>query len=232
MLEDPPQSQNHLFAGPHRAVRNRGRLNDDLCPVRHRFDKDAEIAELVRVLQVIPAHHAKCVILREQVHPRQFVFKVSGAMRRRLLSPATLRLLRQRALRENRAPCGMSGHWDHYVLLMEGPPPRSLANLVRAVAVLALPAEDQAAWVDSLGVGPVVDELALELGDGALLAQQFVDAGWLGADVLSPLRALDALLKDMSGPDNASLWETSALDSLPQWAEVRERAKEVLGAIN
>lgn len=114
---------------------------------------------------------------------------------------------------------------------MEGPSPRSLANLVRSVAILALPAGDQTAWVDSLGVGPVVDELALELGDGALLAKQFVEAGWLGAEVLQPLRVLDALLDDMSGPENASLWDVSSLESSPRWAEARERAKEVLRAI-
>lgn len=114
---------------------------------------------------------------------------------------------------------------------MDGPTPRSLANLVRAVAVLALPAADQVTWVESLGVGPVVDELALELGDGALLAPQFVEAGWLGTDVLEPLRALDALLADMSGPANAPLWDVSALGSSPRWAEVREQAKQVLRAI-
>ena len=89
---------------------------------------------------------------------------------------------------------------------MDGPTPRALANFVRAVAILALPAPDQVAWVESLGVGPVVDELALELGDGALLAAQFVEAGWLGAEVLQPLQILEALLDSMSGPENAPLW--------------------------
>lgn len=115
---------------------------------------------------------------------------------------------------------------------MDGPTPRMLANLVRAVAILALPAADQAAWVESLGVGPVVDELALELGDGALLAPQFLEAGWLGADVIPPLHALNALLKDMSGPNNASLWDVSSLDSSPRWADAREQAKKVLSAIH
>lgn len=81
-------------------------------------------------------------------------------------------------------------------------------------------------------VGPVVDELALELGDGALLAPQFVEAGWLGADVIPPLLALGALLSDMSGPKNAPLWDVSSLDSSPRWAEVREQAKKVLNAIH
>jgi hypothetical protein len=115
---------------------------------------------------------------------------------------------------------------------MDGPSPRSLANLVRSVAILALPAADQAAWVETLGVGPVVDELALELGDGALLARQFVDAGWLGGEVLLPLEALDALLEDMSGADNAPLWDVSSLGSSPRWAAAREQAKQVLHAIH
>lgn len=114
---------------------------------------------------------------------------------------------------------------------MEGPTPRSLANLVRSIAVLALPADDQAEWIDSLGVGPVVDELALELGDGALLTHQFVEAGWLGAEVQPPLQALDALLTDMSGPSNAALWDVAALRTSPRWAELRAQAKILLLAI-
>jgi len=114
---------------------------------------------------------------------------------------------------------------------MDGPSPRFLANLVRSVAVLALPGGDQTTWLESLGVGPAVDELALELGDGVLLAQQFVEAGWLGVEVLPPLMALDALLTDMSGPENAPLWDVSSLESSPRWVDARERAKEVLRAI-
>ena len=85
---------------------------------------------------------------------------------------------------------------------MGGLQPASLRRLI-AVAILALPASDQTAWVESLGVGPVVDALALELGDGARLADQFVAKGWLGSEALPPLQALDALLEDMSGPNNA-----------------------------
>ncbi len=106
-----------------------------------------------------------------------------------------------------------------------------LANLIRAVAILALPAEDQVTWVKALGVGPAVDELALELGDGALLAPQFVESGWLGAEVLPPLHALDSLLSGMSGEKNAPLWDIGSLSSSPRWAEVRQQAKVVLNAV-
>lgn len=85
--------------------------------------------------------------------------------------------------------------------------------------------------MEALGVGPVVDELALDLGDGALLARQFVDAGWLGAEVLRPLQALDDLLKAMSGAENAPLWDVSSLSTSPRWAAARDQAKQVLLAI-
>jgi hypothetical protein len=92
---------------------------------------------------------------------------------------------------------------------MDGPSPRLLANFVRSLGVLALPAADQVAWLGSLGVlddPPSTDELALELDDGFRLAPQFVAAGWLPPSVLDPLRQLDDVLAAMSGQDNAELW--------------------------
>jgi hypothetical protein len=38
--------------------------------------------------------------------------------------------------------------------------------LYRAVARLALPAEDQLAYLNTIGVGDLADELALDLNDG------------------------------------------------------------------
>jgi len=58
----------------------------------------------------------------------------------------------------------------------------------------------------------------MELGDGVMLARQFVANGWLGPQVLPPLQAPDALLESMSGPDIASLWEVSSLNSSPRMA--------------
>src|SRR5687768_11247694 len=106
---------------------------------------------------------------------------------------------------------------------MEGPSPRLLASLVRAVAMLALPASHQIAWLESLGVGGSADELALEFDDGYVLAPQFVERQWLDAAVVDPLRALNDLLQSMSGPGNAELWDAAALESSPRWSEVREQ---------
>lgn len=112
---------------------------------------------------------------------------------------------------------------------MEGPTPRSLANLMRAVAVLALPASDQIAWLEGLGIGESnANELAIELGDGFLLVGQFVERRWLPVEVVDPLRALDSLLHSMSGPANSDLWETAALETAPAWGDARRLAKSVL----
>ena len=114
---------------------------------------------------------------------------------------------------------------------MEGPSPRLLASLVRALAVLAMPAADQVDWLRSLGVlgdPPNADELALELSDGAFLSAQFVEADWLPASVSEPLRELDSLLSTMSGPANTELWNSGALASAAEWDDVRSRAKAIL----
>lgn len=126
---------------------------------------------------------------------------------------------------------GRSGRWEPYDPDMEGPSPRLLASLVRALAVLAMPASDQVDWLRSLGVlggPPNVDELALELSDGALLSAQLVEARWLPASVSGPLRELDGLLSTMSGPANAALWNPGALASAPEWDDVRSKAKAIL----
>jgi hypothetical protein len=72
---------------------------------------------------------------------------------------------------------------------MEGPRPRSLANLVRAVAILVLPPADKISWLDSLGIGRNVDELGLELGDGLPLVPQFAEKNWLSAEEVAAAAA-------------------------------------------
>ena len=46
------------------------------------------------------------------------------------------------------------------------------------------------------------------------------------------LQALDALLEDMSGPNNGTVWDVSALKFSTRWAEARVKAQEVLFAIH
>jgi hypothetical protein len=103
----------------------------------------------------------------------------------------------------------------------------ALARFVRSIAVLALPAEGQRQWLDSLGLPgevEIADELALEFDDGFLLLPQFVGHGWIAERTAGKLRELDSLLSAMSEPENAAVWDVSVLGSAKEWAEVREKA--------
>src|SRR5690606_23923257 len=64
-----------------------------------------------------------------------------------------------------------------------------LVALLRAVARLALPCEEQIAYVRRLGGS--LDELALEFNEGAALLDQFVAQGWLSTDDAEALRKID-----------------------------------------
>ena len=72
----------------------------------------------------------------------------------------------------------------------------------------------------------------MEIGDGALLAPQFVEAGWLPAHALEPLLTLDSLLARMSGVANAALWTVDALGTATEWAECRQQALRVLLSVD
>jgi hypothetical protein len=114
---------------------------------------------------------------------------------------------------------------------LSGPGTRALASFLRAVAVLALPADDQLAWPRSLGLPGepyYVDELALEFDDGYLLLSQFVANEWLPQRVVEPIAVLNTLLSDMSGPEQTELWGLEALAGSPLWGNVRHQARAVL----
>jgi hypothetical protein len=99
------------------------------------------------------------------------------------------------------------------------------------LAVLALPAKQQVAWLDSLGMPgkpALADELALEFDDGYRLVQQFVVRGWIPEGALAGLRQVDALLAEMSSPEQATVWEVAALESSDRWEEIRTRARSAL----
>ncbi len=107
----------------------------------------------------------------------------------------------------------------------------ALVRFVRSIAVLALPAEGQLRWLNSLGLpgkAAVADELAHEFDDGFLLLSQFVERGWITGATVERLRELDSLLASMSGSENADLWDLSALESADMWRKVRDFAAGVL----
>ncbi|GAA4529340.1 hypothetical protein [Amycolatopsis samaneae] len=114
---------------------------------------------------------------------------------------------------------------------MNEKPVMALVGFVRSIAVLALPADGQIRWLNSLGLpggAAIADELAQEFGDGCLLLAQFVEHGWISERLAKKLRGLDTLLGVMSGPEKAEIWEVSALESAAEWIEVRKRALEIL----
>lgn len=125
-------------------------------------------------------------------------------------------------------PTNRRSVYDHRV--EDGLHPSRLAAWVRAIGVLALSADQQATWLDSLG--PVaawnVGELGLEFDDGYVLLDQWVRAGWVDQKSLAPIAALNTRLDEMSGERNASLWTRPALAQHQAWREVRELATAVL----
>ncbi|MCO7237735.1 hypothetical protein [Aeromicrobium sp. CnD17-E] len=108
--------------------------------------------------------------------------------------------------------------------------PRTLATFVRSVALLAMPAGAQIAWLESLGLGAPLysDELALELESGVLLLPQFEQAGWVTAEARRAVEALDAVLGEWSGPVHEDFWHVDSLRESPEWARVRELAFQAL----
>lgn len=116
---------------------------------------------------------------------------------------------------------------------MTAPSPALLAKFVRSVAVLALPFDNQVAWLSSLGLGDpeFVDELALELEDAARLSRQFEEAGWVPSEVRRAVIELDALLRERSGEAHADFWRLTALRDSSDWEQVRELALKALLAL-
>jgi hypothetical protein len=106
---------------------------------------------------------------------------------------------------------------------MMSPQPGLLVALTRAVGRLALPCQDQIEFVRQFGGS--LDELALEIGEGVALLEQFVEAGWLSQGDADRLRSIDQALERMSGPANARLWTEASLCQAPEWAEVRAAAR-------
>ena len=106
-----------------------------------------------------------------------------------------------------------------------------VAKFVRAIAVLALDADGQIAWLASLG--PVaIDELALEFDDGIRLFPQFLDLGWLRADLEVALADIDRQLLDMSDASDKDLWSAKALATDTRWADLRLLARSALNMIH
>jgi hypothetical protein len=103
------------------------------------------------------------------------------------------------------------------------------SGLIRAVRCLSLEADEQLHELRRLGCSDVVDELALQFHDQAVLADQLFSSGQITEEELNLVRRIDKLLEEMSGEVNAALWTPAALRSSPLWAQVRLLAREFVG---
>lgn len=102
----------------------------------------------------------------------------------------------------------------------------ALGFLREATTHLALPAQEQVAWLKAAGVYPTVEEFGLDFGAWFPMASQFVEAGLLTSSALGQLSEIDRLLDALSeGPEES--WLPEALGSDPRWAKVREIARAV-----
>jgi hypothetical protein len=99
----------------------------------------------------------------------------------------------------------------------------ALRALHDALIELAAPAKDQIAHLDSLGVLPSIDELALEFDDAVAYIPELVARGQLAPADADTISRIDQLLAQMS--DQEELWTTAALQTHPSWEEVRKLAR-------
>lgn len=98
------------------------------------------------------------------------------------------------------------------------------AGFIRAVAVLALPGDQQVLRLRSMflpGEAVNADELTYEVDDGLRQLPAFVRHGWVPERALDALRDLDAHLGRMSPPRTRGVTGIDHLESAPDWAEAR-----------
>lgn len=101
----------------------------------------------------------------------------------------------------------------------------TVAMFLRALGVLALPADKQLEWLRSLGLGEpaVCDELADDYYQQWLMLPQLVDAGLIPAVAVDRLNSLNDLLGKLVAP-GSEMATIAALEESPQWDLVRDTA--------
>lgn len=116
-------------------------------------------------------------------------------------------------------------------LYSQGVQPRRLTELLRAVAVLALPASAQQDWLSSRGEHRVVDSLAIDIYETAEQAVELRDRRWIPEIATDRILDLNRTLNGMSGPSKSELWSHDALGVAPEWEQVRQLARSVLAEL-
>jgi hypothetical protein len=104
-------------------------------------------------------------------------------------------------------------------------------QLIAALTRLALPASEQARYLEEIGTAPSADELALELDDFIPMLAAAVRDGALSETQATAIKNVSDYAGSFGGPQNAQLWKTSQLHSAPQWEELRQLAATALGLL-
>ncbi|MDI1459044.1 hypothetical protein NHG22_35340 [Streptomyces sp. ATE26] len=100
--------------------------------------------------------------------------------------------------------------------------------LVEALTVLAADPQTQIAWLARHNV--VTDEIALDFDHAFGMAESLAEEGYVDREVLPDLREIDAVLSEMSGPENADRWTKEALHVDEGWIRARRLARRTLVA--
>jgi hypothetical protein len=103
-------------------------------------------------------------------------------------------------------------------------PDKVVADLWQVLVRLASPSQAQIDYLQHLGVAPLADELALEFHDLYLLVPQLAAQRVLTHQQRKAVDAVSRKLDDMSTCQDPRLWTEDALQSHPDWVEVRRLA--------
>ena len=118
--------------------------------------------------------------------------------------------------------------------------PTRYQQLRQAVATLAAPAEEQVRYLNKIftsvtsggsAAGYGNDELALELDDFLLAADDMVEHGELTQGEKQAVQQIDLLLTRWSSEENADFWRRDALFHDPRWVEIRSCAARILARL-
>lgn len=93
-----------------------------------------------------------------------------------------------------------------------------------ALETLALPPNEQAAYLLKGGYGDCTDELALEFDDAYQIIKGYFGKQRLPSEAENLLESIHSQLNSISGPQHSEFWTTVALKERQEWASIRELA--------
>ncbi|MBI3298836.1 MAG: hypothetical protein HYZ75_11770 [Elusimicrobia bacterium] len=107
----------------------------------------------------------------------------------------------------------------------------ALRELEASLGRLAAPAEEQLAYLNSLGTGELADELALELHDDLLAVKGCAEPDLRDSAAMRAVVEVDDALQRMSGAANERLWRPEGLRAAEEWAALRLLAAAALARL-